>query len=297
MAENLQARAEALFAGFMAPLVLGGALRPGRIFGARAALTIGIERVVSDSDLSAHVDLGRIRVARKLAPIDRVSPASPAEWTLAACLHDIVQSTHPGLGGWGRGDSSLRVLALVRAALERVPAPATAAEAISRHGWFSRVFEIARADTKVSWWIGSDTYRGVEPPTRLLSWPDVRRVHVEKTMTNVTKLADVRILVPFHETLALWLQKNPLTDLATADRELVPFQWSEPSLALVASDVGRTLAARAIRFTAAAGALPTIDRATTALASTNAKAGEIARAFVAEASFFDRADSPHADGA
>ena len=41
MATRLDAIAERLFAGVMAPLVLGGAIRPGHAIGARAALALG----------------------------------------------------------------------------------------------------------------------------------------------------------------------------------------------------------------------------------------------------------------
>ncbi|MEO8798073.1 MAG: hypothetical protein ABI551_09330, partial [Polyangiaceae bacterium] len=133
MAEKLQARAEELFVHFMAPLVLGGELRPGKILGARRALTIGVERSVVDSDLAAHVALARIRVARKIAPIDRIGTPTAHEWALAAVLHDIVQSTHPALEGIFTRGPGKRILALAELALDRIAPPHDVADALARH--------------------------------------------------------------------------------------------------------------------------------------------------------------------
>ena len=67
---TLDAIAERLFAGVMAPLVLGGPLLPGHAIGARAALALGEERLPVDRDLGLRVAAGRIRRARRLAPVD-----------------------------------------------------------------------------------------------------------------------------------------------------------------------------------------------------------------------------------
>src|ERR1700733_7765108 len=85
-----------LFEGFLAPLVMGGEVTPGRPIGARAALAMGRERVVADSDLFRQVQLARTRTARKLLPIDRMGAPTEAEWALGAALHDLVQAAHPG---------------------------------------------------------------------------------------------------------------------------------------------------------------------------------------------------------
>lgn len=295
MADSLQARAEDLFSNFMAPLVLGGELRPGRILGAKRALAIGAERTIGDIDLAAHVALARVRAARKIVPVDRAPPATPTEWALAACLHDLVQSTHPSLDGALRKSTAARVVALAEMTLARTAAPTNAAEALWRHTWFSRALEIARTDTKVSYWVGSGTFRGNDPPARLLTWPELRRVHVQKTAQNVMELARVESLQRYQELLVRWLAKSPLTDLVHADRALGAFAWSHPTLALVANPVGRTLAARALRFTASRGALPALERGAAALAKVNAGASEIAQALVDEVKFFAREDDARAE--
>ena len=262
MADSLQARAEALFTGFMAPLVLGGELRPGKILGGKRALTIGVERSVGDIDLFAHVAVARIRVARKFVPLDLIAPPTAQQWALAAVLHDIVQSTNPTLGGVFTRGPGKRILQIAGLTLDRIPPPADVAEALGRHTLFARALEIGRMDTKVSYWIGSGTYLGVEPPPRITAWPGVRRVHVDRSVTGLATLPPADDRDVFGEALATWLTKTPLTDLATADRDLPAFAWSPSTLALVGSDVGRTLAVRALRFAASKRALDVIESAT-----------------------------------
>jgi len=269
---DLSVVAERLFLDFMAPLVLGGAMTPGRPIGGRAILELGVERKAADIDRHAHVQLARIRVARALCPIDHLEPAAPAEWALSACLHDLVQSAHPGLKGLFSGDAPDKLVAMVEEALGRIGAPATVHDALSRHTWFSRIFEIERTDTTVSNWLsrltGVDVFLGEAPPPRLLAWPERRRVRVEKTPRTLTELSVFGGHVDrskFLQTLARFLSKSPLTDLATLDRSDPPFQWSAETLGLIATRPGRTLALRALRDLPEAVVSAALGRATRAI--------------------------------
>jgi hypothetical protein len=255
MAVDLGAIAQRLFEGVMAPLVLGGPMRPGHAIGAKAALALGEgERTNIDVDLEAHVRLGRVRRARRLAPIDTLESATPAEWTLAACLHDIVQATNPTFDAVLRRRSAARILDLAGEAIDRVPAPAHARDALSRHTWLARALEIARTDTAVSWWTGSRTYLGVDPPPRLQAWPELRRVTVVATPHALLDLAPLAIdRGRLTDTVARLLSRTPLTEIATCTRTDPQFAWSDPALALLSTRAGRTLALRAL------GELPPSD--------------------------------------
>ena len=177
MSADLGEIAQKLFEGVMAPLVLGGTIEPGHAIGARTALALGEgERRPTDPDLEGHVQLGRVRRARRLAPIDRLPPATPSEWALAAALHDVLQAANPTFDAALRRSAAVRILELARETIDRVPEPANVHEALARHSWFARVLDVARTDTSVSWWIGSRTYLGVDPPRRLQAWPELRRV-------------------------------------------------------------------------------------------------------------------------
>jgi hypothetical protein len=256
VAANLGEIADRLFRGFMAPLVLGGPMHPGRPIGARAALAIGEQRVAGDPDLVSHVELGRVRRARDLAPVDRLGPATPAEWALAAALHDVVQSTHPGFDAALRRRAPARLLDLVDATIERVPPPPSVGDALSRHTWLARTLEIARTDTAVSWWVGSRTFLGVDPPARLQAWPELRRVNVVRTPHPLLELAGSGGSVDaarLAATVARFLARTPLTDVATCARRAPEFAWSAETIAFVGTQGGRTLALRALDREAADG--------------------------------------------
>ena len=267
-APDLGAIADRVFREFMAPLVLGGEMTPGKPIGARVALAIGEERVAGDPDLASHVTLARVRVARRLVPIDRVAPASEAEWALACALHDVVQSTNPAFDGVFRRSSAMRLLDLVDATLERVPTATDLRDALSRHTWLSRVFEIRRTDTSVSWWVGSTRFLGTDPPARLTAWPELRRVNIERTPRALMELPANGGSVDAARvgaSLARLLALTPITDLATCARAVPAFTWTKETLAFVAAPRGRSLALRAFARERASAVDAALGRATRAL--------------------------------
>ncbi|HEY1958397.1 MAG TPA: hypothetical protein VGH28_22425 [Polyangiaceae bacterium] len=244
MAEKPVAIADRLFRDLMAPLVVGGELRPGRPIGGKNALALGPFTDTIDKELLAHVDLGRVRVARRLAPVDRLAAPTAADWALAAVLHDLVQCAHPDL----RVRPSSRLLQIATMTADRVAGPASVGEALARHAWFSRALEITRTDTEVSFWVGKRTFLGQDPPSRLLAWPDLRRVHVDKSPRPLLELpgAGGHVDAPtFGAGVSAWLKKTPLTDLATCVRAAPAFTWSQETLRLISTRAGRTLALRA----------------------------------------------------
>jgi hypothetical protein len=238
-----------LFAGVMAPLVLGGEVRPGHAMGSRVALAltqrVGVEAV--DATVLDHVQRARVRRARRLLPLDELPPATDAEWTMAAALHDVLQAVNPTFDTALRRSMATRILALAIATLDRVRAPRSTGEALSRHSWFARVMDLARTDTSVSWWTGSRVFRGEGAPARLRAWPGVRRVVVvaaPHALLELEPLAVDRERVAY--ALGLLLDRSPLTALATCTRAAPRFAWSGGSLALVATAAGRALALRAL---------------------------------------------------
>jgi hypothetical protein len=261
--------ANRVFETFLAPLVLGGEVRPGRPLGARAALAIGAEPTLTNIDLVAHVELARTRVARRLVPIDRVEKPTAEEWALGCALHDLVQAAHPGFDATFRRSGPRRLLGLVEATLERVSSPRSVGEGLSRHTWFSRLFQLERIDTKVSWWVGSGTFLGESPPTRLTAWPELRRVHVEKTPRTIMDLPAAGAAIDaagYAEYVSSFLVKTPLTDLAHCHRPSPPFGWSAETLGFVATPPGRALAMRALADAPSSAVDASLGRATRALA-------------------------------
>ena len=217
--EDPQALCERLFTSFLAPLVLGGVMRPTKAFGGKNALA-------------------RVRLARKLAPIDRFEPAPTGEeWALAATLHDLVQATHPGFNAVFRRSGPTRILSVIEKTIERIAPPRTVGEALSRHTWLSRMFELARTDVVVSWWTGSETFLGEEPPRRLTAWPEFRRVQQTRTPRPLMDLPTSGGSVDpmrFSSVVESILSRTPLTDLATIERTSPLFTWRHDTLGLCA---------------------------------------------------------------
>jgi hypothetical protein len=236
---------------FLLPLVVGGELRPGRPIGSRIALALGEHASAADTEKLSYLLLARVRLARRLVPIDRIDGVTPDEWALGAVLHDLVQSTHPDLGGLFRGKAPRRILELAEATLDRVPPARSARDALLRHTLFARTLEIARTDTKISWWVGSQTFLGTEVPSRLAAWPELRRVHIDKTPRPLLELPASGGHVEgdaFARVLGRFLERTPLTDLATCTRAAPELQWTEGTLTLLATRGGRTLALRALEL-------------------------------------------------
>mgnify|MGYP001344757690 CR=1 FL=1 len=264
--DDPQTLCERLFSTFLGPLVVGGTLHPGKPFGGKNALAIGDHRQPSDVDLLSRTELARVRVARKLAPIDTLEQApSGSEWALAAILHDMVQATHPGFDAVFRRTGPKRILDIVEMTLERIPPPTNVGDALSRHTWFSRMFELARTDVEVRWWTGSEQFLGTDPPKRLTAWPELRRVTETRTPRPLMELPTAGSAVDaqrFNWVTEAFLRKTPLTDLATASRAAPQFAWSHENLSLASTRAGRTLVIRALALLPQRGVDAALGRAT-----------------------------------
>ncbi len=294
MAVDLGAISESLFVQVMAPLVLGGAVRPPHAIGARVALALGAaERLPVDIDLASRVQLARVRRARRLVPVDRFGPATAAEWALSAALSDVLMAANPMFDAALRRRAASRILTVAAAGIDRVPLPSSPKEALSRHTWFARLLDVARTDTTVSWWVGSRTYFGVEPPARLRAWPSLRRVNISSRPLPILDLAPLAFererLV---EAVAKLLERTPLTDIATCNRLLPAFAWTPGVLSLVATRAGRTLALRALARLPALDVDASLGRASRELLRTVAAskpAGGVAEATLVASVLAERA--------
>ena len=206
--------------------------------------------------------------ARQLAPVDRFAPPTAAEWALAAMLHDLVQCAHPDLAGVFRGRAPCAARSSSRRSRSSaLPLPLRWARRSSRHTWFSRVLEMTRTDTNVSFWVGKRTVPRARTRRRgLLAWPELRRVHIDKMPRPLVDLPAARRVTSrrsvFGDGVAAWLRKTPLTDLATCARRRPPFAWSPETLALVSTRAGRTLALRALEAVVALDVETALGRAT-----------------------------------
>lgn len=241
--------ADRLFSTFVAPLVLGGSMDLGRPIGFQRAFTMTVDHRPNDGVAWTQVGIARVRVARALAPIDALSEIGAVEWAMAAALHDIVQSTHPQLADRFGGRRAIALLALAEKTLEHVPGIGHSYDALERHSLFSRMLQVARTETKVSWWTGKATFIGVDPPTRLTAWPDVRRVQIDKDPQKLERLTEPgsEKRSAMERALRAFLRRTPLTDWATCTRTFPEFTLTAPNLALSQTHAGRALVMRALR--------------------------------------------------
>jgi hypothetical protein len=244
---NLQAVADRLFVSTMSPLVLGGAVRPGHAIGARQTLALGDRVPTVDAELVSRVAEARVRRGRSLAPVDSLPGPGAADWMLAAALHDILQAANPTFDRALRRGAAVRILESAAMALSRIRDPLDVREALARHSWFARTLDVARTDTRVSWWTGSGTFRGVEPPARLQLWQGLRRVRVSRSRHSVLELESLAVdRARLTEVVGVFLSHSPLTDLSTCTRLEPRFVWRPAALALLATSAGRTLGSRAL---------------------------------------------------
>ena len=240
--------AQALAEQVLLPLIEGGTLRPLEPIGPVQALEFAsAESLAVTGGAMDAVRAHRIRAARRLASVDAIGDLSKGEWLLTCALNDLVQTTNPSLVGWFDKDRPRKLMELVRGQVQQAGAPRQASEELSPDATFGRILTLGRVDTTVSWWVGSETFRGIEPPPRLLRWRGVRRVRTQQQRVSIGEMApegfDGR---GYEDVLGMFLRANPLTDLQTAARKRCAFAWSGGSLALIGTTVGRNLARRAI---------------------------------------------------
>jgi len=238
---------EALIERLLLPLACGGPLRPIAPLGARRAISMSKEPIVIESEAAERLRHARLSVARRLYPLDSLADLGRSEWLLGCALNDLLQVTNPSLKSpFGRAHPE-RLLGMVREVVDAAGPPRTLGEAVARHTTFSRVLELTRIDTFVSFWVGSRSFAGARPPRRLLLWPRLRRVSEHETTLGLVDMTkEAAWGGNFLTTLKGFLAASPLTDLAEIRRSTPGFSWSAASLALVRNSVGRSLALRAI---------------------------------------------------
>ncbi len=244
---HVQQFAEDLAERLLLPLVVGGRLEPLPPIGEARAVVISEmpPNVVGES--GPGLERARLAVIRRLCPVDDVMDFDSCEWLIACAVNDLLQATSPFLVGTFGKNRPRRMVEMVEGTLDRVTEPKTLARALMRHSLLSRLLELVRVDTEVSWWVGSETVRGIEPPARLVSWPSLRRVRTEQTKVGLAEMpgeqpwADVWI-----RALARVVAASPLTDLQSLGRRSPPFSMTGSTLGLLQTHAGRAVAARAI---------------------------------------------------
>ncbi len=244
---DLGERAESLAQEVIAPLVLGGPLTLQRPFGPKLALEVGVERALLDHELSTRIDHARLRQARTVVAVDVLPGLGAAEWAIAAAFNDLLQVTNHELSSFATRNRHQELLEAAVVLCRAIPTSNSLEEAVARYATFSRALRVTRTDVDVTWWTGSDNFRGQEPPSRLMAWPGLRKVNITKQAVGLTEMSAGTPVVAqaFDQALSQWCSLSPLSDLASAARHAPQFAWSDHTLSIVASQAGCNLALRA----------------------------------------------------
>ncbi len=227
------------------PLIAGGALSPVAPIGAKRALELASQPIVAADEELPKL---RLRAARALVPVDELPDPGAGEWLCAFALSDLLQITNPTLDGVFDHGRQRALLDMVDTVLAHAGAPGTVGATLARHATFGRLLELERVDTHVSWWVGHHDYRGAEPPARVLAWPRVRRVQRRADHVSLTRMPpdDAAWAERWKAAVAQLLAATPLTALASLSRVEPRFEWTGPTLDVVALPAGRALALRAV---------------------------------------------------
>lgn len=229
------------------PLVLGGPVQPIRPLGAELAVTLGTERRIADDELRSRIEHARVRQARRIVALDVLPDLDAAEWTMVAALNDLLQVTNEELSSFATRSRHSELLGATLGLCRELPPPAHLNAAVARHGTFRNLLDLTRVDTHLSWWTGSAVFRGQPAPSRLLRWPQLRRVRTDQRTVRLAEMAEWAPVDAneYLYALALLVAASPLTDLATVGRAAPPFLWTRHTLSVVATHPGCNLALRA----------------------------------------------------
>jgi hypothetical protein len=250
---------------FVLPLVAGGDVRVREVVGAREL------KLLRESDLDRDESAQRIAEARHAIVSELVmAPPEPTlddeALRLAAAMQNLLFLLHPGSHSPSVTQRRLRAVSAYATELATLPLPElelddsrTAARVLAeRHSMLHHLFDLGRDDVRVSFWVGKREFHGAEPPSRLLKWPELRRVREERWRVTVVGEAMADPLMK--PIVTAMLTSSPLTDLFEPSRleprfDLLPLaRWLKlPEVARAVADrwLGAGLMQMAGAYTAA----------------------------------------------
>jgi hypothetical protein len=228
--------------GFVRPLVRGGHVHVGAPI--RQEELLEFERQMAEASESVlAVDDARIAAVASL--VVRAPPlvVDQDDLCLAAALHNLLFLEHPAIDSWMvMGRRIDRVREAARRFASRPPAD-DAYRLLARHSLLHNLFRLSRSDVMISWWTGSATYYGQQPPARLRRWRGLRRVHEDVTVARYQDLLGDPDVEP---VIAQLLRLSPLTDLLSQPRKGPPLDWAHAVSVLRYPELARAVAYHAI---------------------------------------------------
>jgi hypothetical protein len=206
---------------FVLPLVRGGQLHVGRPLDEEDIDLLQAE-VLSGTEEGLAIEQARQDRAADLwlYPVD--TPLDEVCIGLSAGLHNLLFMSHPDARSWRVKTSSRQRLERFTSRWLDQPAPTSDHELVARHTLTANLFLLSRLDVHLSYWAGRRRYLGCQPPTRMLRWGRLRRVHqkTERVDWLESGLSSVQ-----QELFRQLLAQTPLTDLLNPLRDYPPFDW------------------------------------------------------------------------
>jgi hypothetical protein len=257
---------------FALPLVKGGELHIGGPVDEATAAHFCEQIDAGGGAAAERVDEARAQVIAELCVRPPPLVLGAIDLRLALTLYNALALAHPDTERFtARSAARARVLA-VSLDLAAVPKATTRAEVLGRHGLLWQLPALSRTDLHVRWWTGRAEFRGQRPPRRLLAWPGVRGVHVDRDEVPIHELLGFEEGVALHAAL---LGASPLTDLATPERVAPGFAWGHAQVVLADVELARAVAHGWIAPGRAPAALPAAGAAWERLLAQTAPAAEV----------------------
>ncbi len=224
--------------GFVLPLVRGGDTRVGRPIGPDELQEFE-DDLPNASDRVVEIDEARARVLAEVTVTPPTLIFDRDELALAAAVHNLFFLAHPRAESVGMASTwTRRVLDSARSYAGR-PKSRRRGRVLARHALLHNLFRIRRTDVILTWWTGSATFRGQEPPSRLTAWKSVRRVREERRAASFDDLLGTAEASP---VVAALLRRSPLTHLLSRARSAPPLHWEDAAFLLRDAELARAIA-------------------------------------------------------
>ena len=197
---------------FGAPYLSGGRCEVGDPLGRDGLLAVrhGLTIDVALAD-ACEAQLEQAALLADVVP----APFDEDAGTLLYAVHELFAASHPqATSFYARAHLYCRAAEHEVASLPRTFDPG---RLLTRHLVVERAFAATRTDVTVKWWTGSEKFYGVDPPKRLLAWPGVRRVDVNRRQTPMWRIAltggDEETRLARAALMTALLECSPLTRL------------------------------------------------------------------------------------
>jgi hypothetical protein len=223
---------------FVHPLVTGGEVIVGAPIDTDTFIHFS-EQLAEASHEVDQVDSAREDVVAELVLKAPNLIFGDDELALCAAVHNLLFMSHPR----ARGRAKKYALASAQYLANR-PLSGERASALSRHSLLHNLFAVSRRDVKVSWWLGSATFVGQAPPSRLTKLKTIRRVREEHLWVGFNELFRAS---PANGVMTAILRRTPLTSLLAGGMEGTSIRFEDAAFLLRDAELSRAIAYAAIQ--------------------------------------------------